>query len=842
VNELDTFLTIAENKVAEGSYKEKGSRFLAFAYYVENEQAVKEHIETLQKTYYDARHFCYAYILGKDKTQSRANDDGEPNGTAGLPILNQIKSKNLTNVLVVVVRYFGGTKLGASGLIVAYKTASQEALHNATIVEKIVKQKISVQFNYLQMNEIMKIIKDFNLEIITQIFDNQCFIELSVRKNIVEMVKEKLTKIQATSIQILSICCLLLSFATQAQEKTSTKFSELKAQKIYDLQDRRNTDSLVTYIANSPQATLGFASLQDSKATNVLLLALQDSNVENRKAAAFALGQMALPETSAMLSAQFEKETVETVKQTLLEAIGKTGLVSTVLESDLSNNSENLILAQLKGLYRAAVWKKTTTVKGTEKAILALNHQNKDIRFWAASYLARNPNKNYTDLQIDTLLVKLQTEKDAFVRMNIVSACSNAFASPINTKIIETLSKCIAKDENELVRIQAIRTLGRFDTLSTQKIVLKYLQDSKRNVAIVASEFVKAHAKKEDKIDYFDRAEQAKQPQVRANLLAVAVLFEKKLQVSKEVQKYYKKTKSTYEKGFLLQALANNIENYGFIRQQIDLQKPNALNTFAFEALHTNRNLPNFDKKNNLQADFTNLIVEILQGKDNVLIGLAATELRNEKRAYKTSIPTIIDILEQAKARLPIPLEIEAMLEVQKSIDFFGGKAKENTTESATTIAFNNPIDWKFVEKLPAKPQVKIKTSKGVLIVELFTDEAPASVANFLKLAQQGFYEDKVFHRIVQNFVVQTGCPRGDGYGNVPFSIRSEFADLHYGEGYLGMASAGKDTEGSQWFITHSPAPHLDGRYTIFGRVLTGMSVVNMLEIGDKIEKIVENK
>ncbi len=196
VNDLDTFLTIPNAIRFEGIYKEKGSRFLAFAFYVENENDVKQHLEALRKEYYDARHFCYAYILGKDKMLSRANDDGEPNGTAGLPILNQIKSKNLTNILVVVVRYFGGIKLGVSGLVTAYKIATQEVLNNATIIEKIVYQQISIEFNYLQMNEIMKIIKDFNLELKSQNFDNQCVIELSVRKNLLEIVKEKFGKVE----------------------------------------------------------------------------------------------------------------------------------------------------------------------------------------------------------------------------------------------------------------------------------------------------------------------------------------------------------------------------------------------------------------------------------------------------------------------------------------------------------------------------------------------------------------------------------------------------------------------------------------------------------------------
>ena len=611
-------------------------------------------------------------------------------------------------------------------------------------------------------------------------------------------------------------------------------FTDRKLQKIYDFQDKRSTDSLLKYFPH-PSAILAFASSQDTTGIDKLILALQDTAVAVRNAAAYALGQIATPEISPILIQQFDNELVISVKQTLLEAIGKTGFVSNVLVADFNN--ENLTLAQLKGLYRAATWKKMISSQGTEKAITSLNHKNKDIRFWAASYLARNPIKTYTDTQIDTLLVKLQAEKEAFVRMNIVSSLSNSFSNVLKNSVLEVLLTTISKDENEFVRINSIRALSRFDTTTTQKAMLKYLQDSKPHVAIVASEFVKTHARKNDKIDYFHLAEKAKHPQVRANLLAVAVLYEKKLQVSNDIKTYFKKTTSVYEKGFLLNSLANNPQNYEFIQQQIKLIKPNPLNTFAFEALNLVRNSPNFDKidkENAFKNAFEKLLIEIVNGNDAVLIGLAATELRNEKRNYKTTIPTVLDALKAAKEKLPLPLEIEAVIEIQKTIDFFEGKVSEVSPK----IMFNNAIDWAFIETLPEKPQVKIKTSKGLIVIELFTNDAPASVANFLKLTKQGFYNDKVFHRVVQNFVVQTGCPRGDGYGNVPFSIRSEFANLNYGEGYLGMASAGKDTEGSQWFITHSPTPHLDGRYTIFGRVISGMDIVNTLEIGDKVMRV----
>lgn len=190
---MDTYLSIAQP--TEALFKEKGSKFIAFAYPVENEQEIKEKLELLRKKYYDATHHCYAYILGKDKKNFRANDDGEPNGTAGLPILGQLKSKNITNVLVVVVRYFGGTKLGASGLVSAYKTATAKALSQAIIIEKILTQSVTFGFDYLQMNEVMKFIKDYELKILSQNFDNECEMTLQVREDLVEEITQKIGKL-----------------------------------------------------------------------------------------------------------------------------------------------------------------------------------------------------------------------------------------------------------------------------------------------------------------------------------------------------------------------------------------------------------------------------------------------------------------------------------------------------------------------------------------------------------------------------------------------------------------------------------------------------------------------
>jgi uncharacterized YigZ family protein len=191
----DTYLTISDD--SEGLYKEKGSKFLSFAFPVSNEDEIKEKLEFLRKKFYDARHHCYAYVLGKDKAIFRTNDDGEPNHSAGDPILGQIRSNQLTNVLIVVVRYFGGVKLGVGGLISAYRTAAAAAISNNIIVEAIVKHKVKLQFDYLSMNNVMKTIKDYDLEIINQQFDNDCKISLLVREGLMDEVIPKFENIES---------------------------------------------------------------------------------------------------------------------------------------------------------------------------------------------------------------------------------------------------------------------------------------------------------------------------------------------------------------------------------------------------------------------------------------------------------------------------------------------------------------------------------------------------------------------------------------------------------------------------------------------------------------------
>ena len=192
---MDSYKTISRERVGEGYYTEKRSKFLAFSHHVDTVDDVKELVAQYRKKYFDARHVCWAYMLGHERTDFRANDDGEPSATAGKPILGQINSNELTDILIVVIRYYGGVNLGTGGLIVAYRTAAADAIEHCEIETRLVEEKITYTFTYPMMNDVMKVVKDMQPRIISQTFDNTCSITLSIRKSEAEALRGRLAKL-----------------------------------------------------------------------------------------------------------------------------------------------------------------------------------------------------------------------------------------------------------------------------------------------------------------------------------------------------------------------------------------------------------------------------------------------------------------------------------------------------------------------------------------------------------------------------------------------------------------------------------------------------------------------
>lgn len=188
---IDEYKTIT-NKIGEGTYSEKRSKFLAFSHHVETLDEVKEIVASYRKKYYDARHVCYAYMLGAERTEFRANDDGEPSSTAGKPILGQINCNDLTDILIIVVRYYGGVNLGTGGLIVAYKAAAALAIEDSVQETRQVEELVKYDFPYVMMNDVMRVVKEMQPRIVSQEYDNTCSITLSIRKSEAETLRGRL--------------------------------------------------------------------------------------------------------------------------------------------------------------------------------------------------------------------------------------------------------------------------------------------------------------------------------------------------------------------------------------------------------------------------------------------------------------------------------------------------------------------------------------------------------------------------------------------------------------------------------------------------------------------------
>lgn len=194
----DTYKTITQQ--SEGYFTEKRSKFISYAFPVRTVEETKEIIDEYRKKYYDARHVCWAYMLGADRMSFRANDDGEPSSTAGKPILGQINSNELTDILIIVIRYFGGIELGTGGLIVAYRTAAAEAIAAATIIEKTVDEEITIRFEYPSLNSVMRIVKEDNPEVLSQEFEMTCEMTLRIRKSEMERLRSRLLKVETLYI------------------------------------------------------------------------------------------------------------------------------------------------------------------------------------------------------------------------------------------------------------------------------------------------------------------------------------------------------------------------------------------------------------------------------------------------------------------------------------------------------------------------------------------------------------------------------------------------------------------------------------------------------------------
>ncbi|HEY3402104.1 MAG TPA: peptidylprolyl isomerase [Ohtaekwangia sp.] len=617
------------------------------------------------------------------------------------------------------------------------------------------------------------------------------------------------------------LACLLILFSCSDKKSVVNKFSDPVHIRIAEYQDRRYSDSLYQYFNNEKteyrvDAVLAFASVQDTLALRKLSeVLLRDTAIAVRKAAAFSLGQLPAKGSAAVLENALKTEKDPSVIAEILDARGKqtsTLVYTKTYSGSLEGLAWSLYRAGLRGITDSTIF---------QKAIELLAPQNNlQTRSGAAHFLART--KGYDTFQ-QSIIRYAFADSSADVRM----ALTLSLRRITTDSSLMAIKKIAGGDPDYRVRVSAVRSLQSFPFEKTKAVLLKAITDENVNVGVMASEVLKAVSTKESSAEIQSLARNTKNGRIQANLYEAALRAVDNKELAEEIRSIYEKTKDPYHKAALLTALQQSVMSYEFVQEQIFKADTPVVRSAAASALIAINYHKNFDSS--LKQRFAEIYQKAMELNDLAVIGTIAGALGDSTLRYITILKDFT-FLYRAKEKLSLPRDNEALQPVEAAIAYLEGK------KSAPVVnEFNHPIDWALVKTIPKDQLVRIKTTKGDIIIQLKVEEAPGSVANFVALANQKYFDQKFFHRVVPNFVVQAGCNRGDGWGSEDYSIRSEFSTRRYTTGSVGMASAGKDTEGTQWFITHSPTPHLDGRYTIFAEVTEGMDVVHRIEVGDMI-------
>ena len=628
-------------------------------------------------------------------------------------------------------------------------------------------------------------------------------------------------------------------------------------QRLYDLQDQQLTDSLEFYFDHKDPsyryaAAMAFASIKkDSSVVNSLAALLSDEVEEVRIAAAYAMGQIGARKGEKWLTKSFEQYDTFGIHHqfnaTILEGIGKCGSPNSLKLLCAANEyvkTDTLLLeGYSKAIYRFML-RGITSAEGTLKMVNFLTQKNypSEVRMIAANYLNRAESINI-DTLATPLLEVLYVEKDPRVRMSLVTGLGRTESPEVLTALLEILGK----ERDYRVTCNIIYALGNFDYRKTVGAIAPLLESDNIQIATSAANFFLYFGSPQAAPQYrqIARRNDSLNWQVRSTLYQAANRHLSpysqgtRIAIQYELKDQFKNATDVYQKAAAIKSLGEYGKNYLDLYEMGFKNSKPLIRTTTIEALGNIVADPDFDivfrsSSTRVKKEIGLYLKEALEKGDAAMMAVAAGIIREPNLDFK-SIYDTLTFLEVAKNRLELPKETETLYEIQKTIDFFNGVK----TKNLPTPAFNHPINWRVFNTINADTKAQIKTDKGTFVMQFFPDKAPASVTNFVSLAKSGFYDKKTFHRVLPNFVAQGGCPRGDGYGSLEYSIRTEVPFLNYDkEGYVGMASAGPHTEATQWFITFSPTPHLDGRYTIFAKVIDGMDVVHQLAIGDKINQV----
>ncbi|WP_211093301.1 peptidylprolyl isomerase [Flammeovirga agarivorans] len=641
----------------------------------------------------------------------------------------------------------------------------------------------------------------------------------------------------------ISIFCFALqscSDGTDDQtEKISfeNKFNDSKIRAIYNSRDKRNTKELLTYLDQDSiyqiEALIALGSVQDTSALPALKQKLETSNsLDIKIATAFAIGQIADPSINPFLIKfiiDHEKET-ELLKY-VFEALGhcaNDGAIYLMTHFVLSD--EHVMKGIVKGLYRAKTWQGFESYDAAEQVMrIFTKSKDTETKEWCSAYFARLSSSNMVATFNSNIFANARRNNNELIRSNFalsIAAFSKGGGSSTALKKILHEEKSPMVLESALIATEKIKYDGMVEE------TMAFLNHEDPIVAsVAASKLYKKLGWKESK-QVYQVAKDMKHPHAQA-LALKAVMYERNKQ--KDIYNFtkglYDQASSVYEKCYYLDALSNSKLGKDLVFETWKTTTEIPLKTKAIELLM--REYASEKSLNSKEgAELGRIISDALKTKDVAQIYTTCSFMQNNSKKFKKYYPAV-QLMEEVKTSLELPLQVEAFIELEKTIAHL--ESKEYNYDAPKE---NKGVQWDYIKKIKQDQKAIISTEKGDITIALKVNEAPATASMFVSLADSGFYDQLHFHRLVPNFVAQGGDPRGDGFGGLNYSIPSEFTQLEFTEGSLGIASAGKDTESCQFFFTLVPTHHLDGRYTVFAQVVEGLDIMRKIQYGDKINSI----
>lgn len=608
------------------------------------------------------------------------------------------------------------------------------------------------------------------------------------------------------------------------------KFNNEKVLQIYKYKDRRLTTELVQILGSEDpvirhEAALALGSVMDIEALPSLLTALKDTVWQVRLNATFSIGQLGDSTAIDALVNAYIKEPFSKVRLEMIQALGKCNSQRSIdLIDGYAPTTKEDSLGMMWGYYRLGLQRALSPVSIT-RTFGVLQTPRTWMRAIACHVLARSKDVKL-DPYKELIMDHIRSEPEAVMRMALCMALQNVDDDTVR----EFLLEMAAEDKDARVRVNALRALSsEIHIVMVSSRIAEMIADPDALVRVQIARSLQKELSPKDVPALLSFMENEESWRVKAEVYKAILISrtdtETKERIRIMAKESFEQSSDRYEQGALLAALGGDPPSLDHIAKATFNTEEPVISTAGMGAMieiHRSAGSVANDK-------LTEHYKKALLSGDITMIGLAAGAVR-EFNISGSEIDSIL--LASIRDGLELPREVEAWIELQKAIFHLSGIEDEVVPPSSPS-----PVDWEYIKKIPKDQQVRFETAKGIFVMDVFVEETPASVGRFLQSVEEGFYYGKTFHRVVPNFVAQGGCPRGDGWGSPDWSLRSEFTTRHYTTGAVGLASAGHDTESCQFFISHSPTPHLDGRYTLFGKVVEGMDVVQKLDVGDVIIK-----